>query len=203
MSIICHLPCWTPMERPPAACMLTVIAARTTSRRARRYTTMTSSTGACVTVSCGIALDIPSGFEKDLQRGRQPQVNAILDAAVPFRAETARSYVESAHGQYEARLRETKGTPSCRQSDEGRGPRALQSGLQEHLRHGSRRHHAAPHPHPEHAHRAQRGARKGARVNRQFLRRARDPHGISSLASSFPMWPSRSFSSRPSSRSPS
>ena len=47
-----------------------------------------------------IALEIPPGFQKDLQRGRQPEVNAVLDAAVPFRAETARSYVESVHDQY-------------------------------------------------------------------------------------------------------
>jgi ribosome-dependent ATPase len=60
-----------------------------------------------------IALDIPSGFQKDLQRGRRPEVNAILDAAVPFRAETARSYVENAHSQYESRLREAKGLPAA------------------------------------------------------------------------------------------
>ena len=58
-----------------------------------------------------IALDIPPGFEADLERGRQPQVNALLDAAVPFRAETARSYVESAHSQYESRLRASRGLP--------------------------------------------------------------------------------------------
>jgi ribosome-dependent ATPase len=58
-----------------------------------------------------IALDIPAGFERNLERGRQPEVNAVLDAAVPFRAETARSYVESAHSQYEARLRNALGLP--------------------------------------------------------------------------------------------
>src|SRR5262252_8288896 len=41
-----------------------------------------------------IALDIPPGFQRDLERKRQPEVNAILDAAMPFRAETARGYVE-------------------------------------------------------------------------------------------------------------
>ncbi|MGO9604320.1 MAG: ribosome-associated ATPase/putative transporter RbbA [Candidatus Binataceae bacterium] len=58
-----------------------------------------------------LAIEMPAGFQKDLQRGRQPEVNAYLDAAVPFRAETARSYVESAHDQYLARLRESKGLP--------------------------------------------------------------------------------------------
>ena len=58
-----------------------------------------------------IALDVPTGFQRDLERGRAPEVNAVLDAAVPFRAETARSYLESLHGQYQARLRQEKGLP--------------------------------------------------------------------------------------------
>ena len=58
-----------------------------------------------------IALELPPAFQKDLQRGRQPEVNAFLDAAVPFRAETARSYIESVHEQYQKQLRESKGLP--------------------------------------------------------------------------------------------
>ena len=58
-----------------------------------------------------IALDIPPGFQRDLERARQPEVNAILDAAMPFRAETSRGYVEGVHGQYQARLRESRGLP--------------------------------------------------------------------------------------------
>jgi ribosome-dependent ATPase len=58
-----------------------------------------------------IALELPPSFQKDLQRGRQPEVNAFLDAAIPFRAETARSYIESVHEQYEKQLRESKGLP--------------------------------------------------------------------------------------------
>jgi ribosome-dependent ATPase len=58
-----------------------------------------------------IALDIPSGFQRDVERGRVPEVNAVLDAAVPFRAESARSYVEGVHSQYQARLRQEKGLP--------------------------------------------------------------------------------------------
>jgi ribosome-dependent ATPase len=56
-----------------------------------------------------LAIELPTGFQKDLERGRQPQVNAVLDAAVPFRAETARSYVEGVHDQYLARARDAKG----------------------------------------------------------------------------------------------
>ena len=58
-----------------------------------------------------IALDIPPGFQRDLERARAPEVNAILDAAVPFRAETARGYLEGVNGQYQSRLRQTKGLP--------------------------------------------------------------------------------------------
>ena len=58
-----------------------------------------------------IGLEIPPGFERDLERGRAPVVNAYLDAAVPFRAETARGYVEATTRQYQTRLREQKGLP--------------------------------------------------------------------------------------------
>jgi ribosome-dependent ATPase len=58
-----------------------------------------------------IALELSPSFQKDLQRGRQPDVNAFLDAAIPFRAETARSYIENVHEQYQKQLRESKGLP--------------------------------------------------------------------------------------------
>ena len=58
------------------------------------------------------ALDIPPGFQKDLERGAQPTIAAYFDAAMPFRAETARSYVENTHGQYEKALRGAKGLPA-------------------------------------------------------------------------------------------
>ncbi|MBV8974031.1 MAG: ABC transporter ATP-binding protein/permease, partial [Sinobacteraceae bacterium] len=60
-----------------------------------------------------IALDIPPGFQRDLERARRPEVNAILDAAMPFRAETSRGYVEGVHNQYQARLRQGKGLPAA------------------------------------------------------------------------------------------
>jgi ribosome-dependent ATPase len=58
-----------------------------------------------------LAIELPPGFQRDLQRGRQPEVNVFLDAAIPFRAETARGYVENVHDQYQARLREAKNLP--------------------------------------------------------------------------------------------
>ena len=58
------------------------------------------------------ALEIPSNFQTDLQRGRRPEVVVWLDAAVPFRAELTRSYAEKAHAQYLTRLREAKGLPA-------------------------------------------------------------------------------------------
>ena len=58
------------------------------------------------------AIEIPPRFQHDLQRGRRPEVGVWLDAAVPFRAELTRNYVEKAHQQYLARLRDAKGLPS-------------------------------------------------------------------------------------------
>jgi ribosome-dependent ATPase len=58
-----------------------------------------------------LALELPPGFQKDLQRNRQPDVNVYIDAAIPYRAETARGYVEAVHDQYLNRLRETRGLP--------------------------------------------------------------------------------------------
>src|SRR5258708_40024279 len=40
-----------------------------------------------------LALELPTGFQKNLQRGRQPEVNVFIDAPQPFRAHTARCYV--------------------------------------------------------------------------------------------------------------
>jgi ribosome-dependent ATPase len=55
------------------------------------------------------AIEIPPDFEKDLLHGSRPTVGAIFDAAMPFRAETARSYVESTHDKFNAALRQAKG----------------------------------------------------------------------------------------------
>ena len=58
-----------------------------------------------------IALELPPSFQSDLLRGRQPEVNVFIDSAQPFRGETARSYVESAHDKYLTRLRAAQGMP--------------------------------------------------------------------------------------------
>ncbi|HKQ45556.1 MAG TPA: ribosome-associated ATPase/putative transporter RbbA [Rhizomicrobium sp.] len=56
-------------------------------------------------------LEIPPGFQRDLTREHRPTIGAYFDAAVPFRAETARGYVENTHTQYENALRDAKGLP--------------------------------------------------------------------------------------------
>ncbi|HSZ53278.1 MAG TPA: ribosome-associated ATPase/putative transporter RbbA [Caulobacteraceae bacterium] len=61
------------------------------------------------------ALEIPAGFERDLIRARQPSVMAYVDAALPFRAETARSYVEASTSQFEQRWRQDRGIPQAPQ----------------------------------------------------------------------------------------
>jgi len=58
-----------------------------------------------------LAVEIPSGFERDLQRGRQPEVNALVDGAQPFRGETTRGYVQATDKQYEQHLRAARGVP--------------------------------------------------------------------------------------------
>jgi len=41
-----------------------------------------------------IAIAIPPGFGKDLVKGQRPEIGLWLDGAMPFRAETARGYVQ-------------------------------------------------------------------------------------------------------------
>jgi ribosome-dependent ATPase len=57
------------------------------------------------------ALEIPPRFQRDLDRGRQPEVSAYIDGAVPFRAETARSYVEGANNLWQSQLAKSEGLP--------------------------------------------------------------------------------------------
>ena len=47
-----------------------------------------------------LAIEIPSGFGRDLQGGRTPEVAVLLDGAMPFRAETTRGYVTGLAAQY-------------------------------------------------------------------------------------------------------
>jgi ribosome-dependent ATPase len=47
-----------------------------------------------------LAIEIPPGFARDIARGRPVQIGAWIDAAMPVRAETARSYVEGMHAHW-------------------------------------------------------------------------------------------------------
>jgi ribosome-dependent ATPase len=58
------------------------------------------------------AIEIPPGFQRDLERGRQPTINATIDAAMPFRAETTRGYIQETHGKYQERLRAEHALPA-------------------------------------------------------------------------------------------
>ncbi len=49
-----------------------------------------------------IAIEIPPHFGRDLMQGRQPVVAVWLDGAMPFRADTARGYVEALALSYAA-----------------------------------------------------------------------------------------------------
>jgi ribosome-dependent ATPase len=61
------------------------------------------------------AIEIPPGFQRDLMRGRQPSVMAYIDAAQPFRGETARSYIDATMDKYEQQVRQDKGLPAREQ----------------------------------------------------------------------------------------
>jgi ribosome-dependent ATPase len=61
------------------------------------------------------ALEIPPNFQRDLTGNRRPTIAAHFDAAVPFRAETTRGYVQSTQAQYESSLREAKGLKAIQQ----------------------------------------------------------------------------------------
>jgi ribosome-dependent ATPase len=44
-----------------------------------------------------LVLEIPPGFARDVKRDRSPEIGALIDGAMPFRAETMRGYVEGLH----------------------------------------------------------------------------------------------------------
>ena len=46
------------------------------------------------------AIEIPPGFGRDIARGRPTWVNATVDGAMPFRAQTIRGYLEGMHQTY-------------------------------------------------------------------------------------------------------
>ncbi len=60
-----------------------------------------------------LAIEIPPNFGRDLVRGRQPEVNIWLDGAMPFRAETARGYVDGLFLSYLADQAARHGQPDA------------------------------------------------------------------------------------------
>ncbi len=59
-----------------------------------------------------LAIEIPSGFGRDLVRGRTPEIGMWIDGAMPFRAETIYGYVQGLHYQYLADLAIRNGVTS-------------------------------------------------------------------------------------------
>ena len=59
-----------------------------------------------------VALEIPAGFGRDFWRGAAPEVSVWLDGATPFRAETARGYLEGLVLQYSSDLAARRGISS-------------------------------------------------------------------------------------------
>ena len=47
-----------------------------------------------------LAIEIPSGFARDLEHGRKVAVGAWIDGAMPIRAETVRGYVQGMHADW-------------------------------------------------------------------------------------------------------
>ena len=47
-----------------------------------------------------LAIEIPSGFARDIARGRPVEIGAWIDGAMPMRAETARGYVQGMHAHW-------------------------------------------------------------------------------------------------------
>ncbi|PZX49483.1 ribosome-associated ATPase/putative transporter RbbA [Cereibacter changlensis] len=47
-----------------------------------------------------LAIEIPPGFARDVQRGEAPEIGAWIDGAMPSRAETVRSYVQGMHASW-------------------------------------------------------------------------------------------------------
>ena len=59
-----------------------------------------------------LAVEIPSGFGRDLRRGRGVEVGVWIDGGMPFRGETVRGYVQGLHYQYLSELATRNGMSS-------------------------------------------------------------------------------------------
>ena len=60
-----------------------------------------------------LAIEIPSGFGRDLKRGARPEVSLLIDGAIPFRGDTIRGYVEGVHRHYLENLALGQSAPSA------------------------------------------------------------------------------------------
>ena len=56
-----------------------------------------------------LALEIPAGFGRDIWRGARPEIAVWLDGATPFRAETARGYLDGLMVRHSAELARRQG----------------------------------------------------------------------------------------------
>ncbi|BCP51775.1 multidrug ABC transporter ATP-binding protein [Kaistia sp. 32K] len=56
-----------------------------------------------------IAIEIPSGYGRDLKANRQPEVSVTVDGSMPFRAETAKGYVTGLATGYASELMRQSG----------------------------------------------------------------------------------------------
>ena len=59
-----------------------------------------------------LAIEMPSGYGRDLKRDRSPEIGMWIDGAMPFRAETIRGYVQGLHYQYLTDLARRHGVTS-------------------------------------------------------------------------------------------
>src|SRR5690606_12669667 len=69
-----------------------------------------------------LAIEIPHGFARDLQRGNYVEIGAWVDGAMPMRAETVRGYVQGIHQGWLAEQSRTRlgKTPTAMASVETR-----------------------------------------------------------------------------------
>jgi ribosome-dependent ATPase len=59
-----------------------------------------------------LAIEIPPGFGRNVRRGTATEIGAWIDGAMPFRAETARGYMQGVHQHFLADLATLSGQPA-------------------------------------------------------------------------------------------
>jgi ribosome-dependent ATPase len=56
--------------------------------------------------SISAAVEIPPGFGRNLRKGVPTEIGAVIDGAMPFRAQTISGYLQAAHAQFLSDFRE-------------------------------------------------------------------------------------------------